>query len=314
MGASRRRLPRQFGPQLTCQRLNNASSQAFAERRVKVGGQPNSIIANRDRDRFVVARNELQADHPIRGIGIGVSAGVQDQLVDNQGDKDGTVCGELDFFGCIKLDLAGGNCGFQIFDDLTQIAGQIYVLVVGIVREAIVSAADCHNPGGCFHQSFAQYGITNSISLQVKHARYHLKAVLDTVVDFLEQDLMTIQCSLQFALVLLLLDRHTEDIGSTLQEGDVMLAELTFRSAVDLEHSEWQAIALQNDIHGTADSMLDEQFGSSKSLFIFEVIGNHGLTSLKGVTSRRIQIGPNGRLANHALAPADARANKQPLL
>src|SRR6202790_3177998 len=125
---------------------------------------------------------------------------------------------------------------------------------------------------------------------------------------------MTVQCSLQFALVLLLLNRHTEDIRSTLQESDVMLAELTFRSAVDFEHSKWQAIALQNDIHGTADSMFDEQFRSSKSFFIFEMVGNHGLPGLEGVTSWRSQIGSDGRVTNHTLAPADARPNKQPLV
>src|SRR6476659_4953237 len=124
---------------------------------------------------------------------------------------------------------------------------------------------------------------------------------------------MTVQCSLKFALVLLLLNRHTEDIRSTLQESDVMLAELTFRSAVDFEHSKWQAIALQNDIHGTADSMLDEQFRSSKSLFIFEMIGNHGLAGLEGVASRRIQIGSDGRFTNHTLVLPHASANKQPL-
>src|SRR5271165_6291148 len=113
---------------------------------------------------------------------------------------------------------------------------------------------------------------------------------------------MTVQCSLQFALVLLLLNRHTEDIRSTLQESDVMLAELTFRSAVDFEHSKWQAIALQNNIHGTVDSVFSEQFRSSKSFFIFEMVGNHGLTGVEGVASRRIQIGSDGRVANWSAA------------
>ena len=84
-------------------------------------------------------------------------------------------------------------------------------------------------------------GSPTAIRLQVKHARHHLKAVLDTVVDLLEQDLMTVQRSLQLALVLLLLDRHTEDIRSTLQESDVMLAELTFRSTIDFENSKRQS-------------------------------------------------------------------------
>lgn len=93
-----------------------------------------------------------------------------------------------------------------------------------------------------------------------------------------------------------------------------MLAELSFRSAVDFEHSKWQAVALQNDIHGTADAVFDEQFRSSKSFFIFEMIGNHGLAGVEGVASRRIQIGSDCRAANHTFAPTDARANKQTLV
>jgi len=125
---------------------------------------------------------------------------------------------------------------------------------------------------------------------------------------------MAVQCSLQFALVLLLFNRHTEDIRSTLQESDVMLAELTFRSAVDFEHSKWQAIALQNDIHGTADSVFDQQFRSSKSFFVFEMIGNHGFTSVEGVAGWRIQIGSDSRVANYTFAPAYAGANKQTIV
>jgi hypothetical protein len=63
----------------------------------------------------------------------------------------------------------------------------------------------------------------------VKHARYYLKAVLDPVVNLLEQDLMTVQCSLQLALILLLFDRHTEDIRSTLQESGKRCSAATFR-------------------------------------------------------------------------------------
>src|ERR1700752_3099637 len=118
---------------------------------------------------------------------------------------------------------------------------------------------------------------------------------------------MTVQCSLQLSLILLLFDRHTENIRSTLQKSDVMLAELSFRSAVDFEHSKWQTVALQNDIHGTADFACAKQFRGSKSFFISEMIGNHGLAGVQGIASRRIQIGSDGRAANHAFAPTDAR-------
>ena len=60
----------------------------------------------------------------------------------------------------------------------------------------------------------------------MKHAGDHLQAVLDAVIDLLEQDLMTVECCLQLALVLLLLNGHAEDVGGTLQERNVMRAEL----------------------------------------------------------------------------------------
>jgi hypothetical protein len=122
---------------------------------------------------------------------------------------------------------------------------------------------------------------------------------------------MTVECGLQLSLVPLLLNSHTEDIRGTLQESDIMLAKLTLRSAVNFEHTERQAVALQNDVHCTTDSMFEEQFRSSEPLFVFEMIGNHGVARLEGVASRRTQIRADGRFANYTIAPADARANEQ---
>src|SRR6516225_3537648 len=90
-----------------------------------------------------------------------------------------------------------------------------------------------------------------------------------------------------------------------------MLAKLTLRSAVNFEHTEWQTVALQDDVHCATNSMFDEQFRSSEPLFVFEMIGNHGLARLEGIASRRTQIGADGGFANYTFAPADARANEQ---
>jgi hypothetical protein len=54
MSASSELLPRQFSPQLTCQCLNDASAEPFAASRVKVSRKPDSIVADRNRDRLVV--------------------------------------------------------------------------------------------------------------------------------------------------------------------------------------------------------------------------------------------------------------------
>jgi hypothetical protein len=54
MSASSYLLPRQFSPELTCQCLNDASAQPFAASRVKVGRKPDTVVADRNRDRLVV--------------------------------------------------------------------------------------------------------------------------------------------------------------------------------------------------------------------------------------------------------------------
>jgi len=100
--------------------------------------------------------------------------------------------------------------------------------------------------------------IVSGIGLKLEHRRNHLQAVLDAVIDLLEQDFMTIKCGLQFALILLLLNRHPEDVCGTLQKSDVVFAKLAFGFAVDFQHAEWRAVALENDIHGTANAVLNQ--------------------------------------------------------
>ena len=71
----------------------------------------------------------------------------------------------------------------------------------------------------------------------MKHTRDNLQAVLDPVVDFPEQDLMTIKGGLKLTLILLLLDRHSENVCSALEEGDVILTEFSLGATVDLQHA-----------------------------------------------------------------------------
>jgi hypothetical protein len=50
----------------------------------------------------------------------------------------------------------------------------------------------------------------------MKHTGNHLEAVLDPMIDLLEENLMTVEGGFQFLLVLLLLDRHPKDVGRAL--------------------------------------------------------------------------------------------------
>src|SRR6202042_2406900 len=113
------------------------------------------------------------------------------------------------------------------------------------------------------------------------------------MVDFLKQDLMTIERGLKFALILLLLDRHSEDVGGALQKSDVVLAKLAFGFAVDFQDAERRAVALENDVHRPANAMLNKQVRCPETLLIFEVVRNNGLTGAQGIAGRRLQIGPH---------------------
>src|SRR5688500_2415476 len=98
---------------------------------------------------------------------------------------------------------------------------------------------------------------------------------------------MAIECCLQLALILLLLDSHAQNICRALQESKVVLAKLTFGSTIYFEHTKRRAIALQNDVHRATDTVLNEQFRGSKSLLIFEMIGNYGFARVQSIAGRR---------------------------
>jgi hypothetical protein len=68
------------------------------------------------------------------------------------------------------------------------------------------------------------------------------------------------------------LDRHSQDVGSPLQKGQVMRDELVLGPTVDLQHPKRLAVALQDDVHGAADAVLHEKLGGSKTLLVLKVI------------------------------------------
>jgi hypothetical protein len=71
---------------------------------------------------------------------------------------------------------------------------------------------------------------------------------------------------------------------------------------------------LKDDIHGTANTMFDEQFWCSKSLLILKVIADYWFACVQGEPGRGFEIGPNGCHADNTLMPADSRANQKPIL
>ena len=58
---------------------------------LKVGGHPQSLIADRDASDVAVEASEADPNRPARTIGIGVPGGIRDQFGHNKRQIDGSV-------------------------------------------------------------------------------------------------------------------------------------------------------------------------------------------------------------------------------
>ena len=93
--------------------------------------------------------------------------------------------------------------------------------------EAIVGAGNRADPGRGIAQNLVDGGIVLRPGTQIEHAGDQLEAVFDPVIDLFDQDLLMLKRRLEIPLVALPLNRHTDDVGRTLQEGDVFLGKIT---------------------------------------------------------------------------------------
>jgi hypothetical protein len=93
-----------------------------------------------------------------------------------------------------------------------------------------------------------------------------------------------------------------------------VLAELPLGSAVNLQHTIGGAVTLEDDIHGAANAVFDEELRGSKPLLILKVIADDGLPGTQGKTRRGLKISPDRCHPDDALVPTDACANKKPIL
>ena len=148
----------------------------------------------------------------------------------------------------------------------------------------------------------------------MQHPGYDLQAVLHTMADFFEQNLVAIQSCLELALISLLLDRHAQNVCRPLQERDIALGKLHLGSAVDLQYPVGGAITLKDDIHGAANTVFDKQLWCSKSLLILKVIADYWFAGAQGKPGRGFEIGPDSCHTDNTLMPTDSRANQKPIL
>ena len=70
---------------------------------------------------------------------------------------------------------------------------EINLLIIGVVSQPIICAPNRGYSSGCFAEPFTSRCVTDCISLEMKHACYHLKTILDSMVDLFQQNLMSVQ-------------------------------------------------------------------------------------------------------------------------
>ena len=116
---------------------------------------------------------------------------------------------------------------------------------------------------------------------------------------------------IQIALVPLTLDRHPQDIARLPDEREVMLGDVILQSAVDLQHAERSAIALQDDVHGAANAMPEQNLGRSEALLRFEVIGDHWLAGFQRESGWRSEVRADADDADNAWLPTNARPDQE---
>jgi hypothetical protein len=141
-----------------------------------------------------------------------------------------------------------------------------------------------------------------------------LQAVLHPVVDLLDEDVLMLQRLLEPALVALPLDGHAEDVCGTLQEGDVLLAELALGSAIDLQDAVWCTVALQDHIDGAAHAMRRQQLRRSEPFLVFEMIGDHRLSGAQREPRGGFEISADAGGPDKTGVPAEPCAHQQSFL
>ena len=202
-------------------------------------------------------------------------------------------------------NLALREAGAEVLANGFDISSDIETLDVRRLIQLLVHPGDGADPQRCVLEVLGEFRFAMLARLEAQHAHDQRQAVLHPMVHLLDEKLMALQRGLQIALMPLALDRHPQDVGCALQEREIMLDELVFRSAVDLEHAKGPAISLQYDVHRAMNAMPDEYFGRSEPFFAFEMIGNHRPAGFQRKSGGGGKICADARDADNARIPAD---------
>ena len=186
----------------------------------------------------------------------------------------------------MNVNFALREAGAEVFANGFDISSDVEALDVRRLIQLLVHSGDGARRGALRLQAVGRIPARIFARLKAQHADDQRKAIFDPMVHLLDEKLLALQRRLQIALVPLALDRHPQDVGGALQEREIMLDELIFRSAVDLQHAERPAISLQDNVHGAMNAVSDQNLGRSEALFVFEMVGDHRPAGFQRESSR----------------------------
>ena len=257
---------------------------------------------------------EIHEDLPLALARVGVLDGIGDQLGRKQDQGDGPIRRETNTFSRRDLHRAAEARQVEIATHVAQIGPEVQRGDIVVLVKALMGPRDRQHPACGIAELPFEFGIGAIAGLEVQHAGNQLQAVLDAMINLLQQHLLPFQSGRQAPLATLALDGHAQQVRRTLEKGDVGLGEVAFGSGIDLEHLERSAVTLQDDVHGTADTVPDEQLRRLEALLVLQVIGDHGLSRAQSKAGRRGEVGVDLRVADYAFAPSHPGAYHKAVL
>jgi hypothetical protein len=199
----------------------------------------------------------------------------------------------------------------QILTNVRYVDGEIEPVRTTALQDVFMHLCDCRDARGSLLEPRSQRRIIYFPCLKLEHTCHNGQTVLDPVCDLPEQHLLALKRGLEVGFIALTLNGHSQDVGGTLEEGNVVFAEILLGPAVDLQNAEWPTLSLQDDIHGAANAMLHQELGGSKSPLVFKVIGDDRPTRTQREAGGRCKVITDGRSVNDACAPAHTGTDQE---
>ena len=251
--------------ELLGQGRHDAHAETLGLANIEVLRQAIALVAHRTAPRSCRPRGNANPDLAARTVAIGILGRIGDQLGDDQGCRNGPVDRDLDAALRIDVDVAGrrprpGPCRPGRYSRRDR--------AYRYRRPGTGARARGRSPGcasrlrpeaasACRRRCRPTAGAACSKpSIRLFLTRWFIS---------LSSSWWRLSAAFEVALMALALDGHAEDVGRSLQEGEVVLDELVLRPAVHLEHAERAPVALQDDVHGAIDAVLAQEFRASGS-------------------------------------------------